>query len=461
MWFKTLPIILLMILPTVMLPAERPEWTRREVMALVRTELRGVEHAAGLFVRGEMAEFHQYFSPEVHRIYPEEHLRHFQEYIMRRYGNHRHTQAAYAVASPAGLSTRGAIVPVDMEAGNFDLHIGWRGGFGPESITYFRIGERRTRPSHDTAPTRPQEMGAPPYVYHDLFEETEINIPRDDLEPVTGKLAIPVGSSPSERFPAVLLIGELHASGFDSARGMVRPRRDLALGLACQGIVTLRIDTRNPMIEGWNIESHYLTDLREALRLLYNHPRVDRERLYIAGHEVGGVMAAALAREIRLLRGAILLGTPDHWTPGRELQRATQWLEDMGPEGASILSNLRGEYTLRNEGNLPDNHIWNGYPWHFWDSLSRRDAIALLSGYPNRVLYIHPRGSHLIEHQEPTRWRRLLDVLADGKAVGLDVGYWLTPIAEEMEPPRPIRRNQHVDLRVIDLIVEWIGEDSP
>lgn len=453
----TLLLLLLLLIAPVMAHGE--EDPRREVREAVRGELRGVERAAAHFVRGEFDIFDGYLASTGSAVYTAEQLERLHEMMERLFGEHRHTQAAFGIRPPSEDTTRGAIVPVDLRNGEVDLVFGWRGEFGPGAVTHFRITARSGRPSHTRPPRRVGDERAsapPPYVYTELFEEQEVEIPRRRIPNGRGKIAIPNRDTFDERLPAALIVGELHSSGFDSARGYLKPRRDLALGLASQGVVTLRIAPRDPREPGWTLESHLLSDMREGLRLLHNHDRVDPKRLYIVGHEVGGIMATALAREISILTGVVLIGTPDNWTPTHELARSGKWHDTTGYPATEEMAVLRGERQLLINNQMPSNTLWAGFPWHFWEDLQRRDAIALMTGFERRLLHITTSKSFLHDQMGSRRWNLLGETLPRATFTRLELGYWMTPPGESDDSPETLQRHQHVSLELVDTVANWL-----
>jgi hypothetical protein len=81
---------------------------------------------------------------------------------------------------------------------------------------------------------------APAYVNQDLFKEQDVQIGQGEWV-LPGTLSLPLGN---EQFTAVVLV---HGSGpqdRDETIGPNKPFRDLAWGLASQGIAVLRYDKR-------------------------------------------------------------------------------------------------------------------------------------------------------------------------------------------------------------------------
>src|SRR6516225_5854040 len=88
--------------------------------------------------------------------------------------------------------------------------------------------------------SKPSDFKPPPYARPEAFRESTVTVGSDEWA-LPGALALPVGAGP---FPAVVLV---HGSGphdRDETIGPNKPFRDLAWGLASQGVAVLRYEKR-------------------------------------------------------------------------------------------------------------------------------------------------------------------------------------------------------------------------
>src|SRR5579871_3849632 len=86
-----------------------------------------------------------------------------------------------------------------------------------------------------------QEYSPPPYVKPDSFTIKEVTVGGDGEWPLPGTLTMPVGKGP---FPALVLVQGSGPQDRDETIGPNKPFRDLAEGLASQGIAVLRYEKR-------------------------------------------------------------------------------------------------------------------------------------------------------------------------------------------------------------------------
>lgn len=110
--------------------------------------------------------------------------------------------------------------------------------------------------------------------------------------------------------PAVLLIPGSGPSDFNETVGLLTPFKDIALGLAKNGINSLRFEKRtNRYPDNFTakseIDEEYYDDCRAAVSWL---EKQKTSGIYLLGHSLGGQIAAALAKEVNA-KGIILFNS--------------------------------------------------------------------------------------------------------------------------------------------------------
>ncbi len=151
----------------------------------------------------------------------------------------------------------------------------------------------------------------PPYAHPELFQEHEVQI-GDGKWVLPGTLSIPQGNGP---FPAVLLV---HGSGPNDRDETIppnKPFRDLAWGLASQGIAVLRYDKRtkvyaaslNSEKDTLTVKEEVIDDALKAVDLLRDRPEIDSRHTFVLGHSLGGYLAPRLGAADPEICGLIIL----------------------------------------------------------------------------------------------------------------------------------------------------------
>lgn len=119
---------------------------------------------------------------------------------------------------------------------------------------------------------------------------------------LAGTLTLPEDEMREGGFPAVLIIpgtGTLNRDGNDKKGKMpLNLYRELAEYISSLGFVTLRYDKRGVgESEGVFYETSFydlVEDAESCLEFLRNHPRIDREKVFVLGHSEGTMLATAL-----------------------------------------------------------------------------------------------------------------------------------------------------------------------
>jgi uncharacterized protein len=139
---------------------------------------------------------------------------------------------------------------------------------------------------------------------------------------LAGTLTLSDGAGP---FPAVLIASGSGPLDRDSNHKRARfdVARQLAHALAAGGLASLRYDKRGvgESPGDWRTVgfTDNIDDLATALAALRDRPEVDAERVIVAGHSEGALLAASLAARGAPVAGAVLLSVSA--TPGEELLR--------------------------------------------------------------------------------------------------------------------------------------------
>ena len=135
------------------------------------------------------------------------------------------------------------------------------------------------------------------------------------LAPANGSLpatlTAPKGAGP---FPAIVL---LHGSGphdRDETIGPNKPFRDLAGGLAGQGVAVLRFEKRTKAyglklakVKDLTVKEEIFDDALAAVALLCKTPGIAPKKIFVLGHSLGGMAAPRLAQLDPDIAGLIVM----------------------------------------------------------------------------------------------------------------------------------------------------------
>ena len=136
--------------------------------------------------------------------------------------------------------------------------------------------------------------------------------------PLDGMLTLPDASGGP--FPAVVLVHGSGAHDMDEKISEVRPFKDIAQGLAARGIATIRYNKRSLTYGKQLVKDKTLTlTVKEetvedgifAADFLRKDSRIDPDKIFIAGHSMGGMLAPRIDADGGNFAGIIIMaGSP-------------------------------------------------------------------------------------------------------------------------------------------------------
>lgn len=153
-----------------------------------------------------------------------------------------------------------------------------------------------------------------PIAEDEEFIEQEIKIGSTELK-MDGLLTLPKAV---KNPPLIILIQGSGQSDMDETIGAAgnKPLRDLAHGLAKQGVATIRYNKRyyqypEQASDNLTVEDEILDDAAAAISYAVACDSIDQTQIYLAGHSLGGMLAPKIAMDNNKIRGIIVLaGSP-------------------------------------------------------------------------------------------------------------------------------------------------------
>ncbi|MBK8029600.1 MAG: alpha/beta fold hydrolase [Chloroflexi bacterium] len=247
-------------------------------------------------INGDFAGIYEQFSPEVQAALTAEQLEGAWGDLVQQVGDFQGL-----IATDYAADSNTAILHLNFELIPLDLLVTYN---ADNQISGLRFAQSSLQPT--AVPT----FSDPPYADTAVFSETEVMINADGAYPLPGTLSMPAADG---LVPAVLLLSGSGPNDRDETLYSNKPFRDLAWGLATQGIAVLRFDKRT-LIHGagsdptaLTIDFEYTEDALAALELLRGTEGIDPERIYVAGHSLGGYILPRIAAQAANIAGLIYL----------------------------------------------------------------------------------------------------------------------------------------------------------
>jgi dipeptidyl aminopeptidase/acylaminoacyl peptidase len=159
--------------------------------------------------------------------------------------------------------------------------------------------------------TKSANYTPPAYADTTLYKEKEIYV-KAPGHSLVGMLTEPKKGT---GFPIVILVHGTGPQDMDETMGPNKPLKDLALGLAANGIASIRYVKRtmvyqNEFVGAITVKEEVLDDALAAIALARTLPEVNKKKLYLLGHSLGGTLAPRIALLAPDLNGIILAAAP-------------------------------------------------------------------------------------------------------------------------------------------------------
>lgn len=215
---------------------------------------------------------------------------------------------------------------------------------------------------------------------NDFFEEANISF-GDKNNPIEGILTLP---KEVKNPPVAILV---HGSGdhdADESIGVNKPFRDLAYGLANKGVAVIRYkeSSSRKAKEEYTIQDDSLYDAAEAIKYALSCGKVDKDRIVLVGHSLGGMMAPKIAMDNIEVAGIVsLAGSPRRLEDiildqNSILLQADDSITDL--QYRLYMARVKSEVDKVKKIKKSGSEVILGYPASYWYSLNQIDTPSLV-----------------------------------------------------------------------------------
>ena len=306
---------------------------------------------------------------------------------------------------------------------------------------------------------------APAYAKPESFTERECTVGSGEWE-LPATLTIPKGEGP---FPAVVLV---HGSGphdKDETIGPNKPFKDLAWGLATQGVAVLRYEKRTKqhptkiagLMDTFTVNDEVVTDALAAVELLKKTEGIDPERIFVVGHSLGAVMAPRIAAQAEGLAGLVLLaGCP----MGLYIEKAAEQAEylvsldgEIDENEAEKLEEIRAQLRTIRKLDMSEGEIVLGCSLAYWADLMEYDPVRTASELTIPMLLCQGERDYQVTMTDFNGWK---EGLAEQEGVSFKAYPELNHLfiaGTGKSTPEEYSRPGNVAQTVIDDIASWVN----
>ena len=147
----------------------------------------------------------------------------------------------------------------------------------------------------------------PEYAQQNKYYETKIAVKTGTMS-LPGALCVP---NNIKNPPIVILLAGSGPNDKDETIGPNKVLKDLAVGLASNGIATYRYDKRTLAygkdMKNVDINAEVIDDAINAVAIIKKNPDFKNSKIFIVGHSLGAMCAPLVASKCKAVKGIVLL----------------------------------------------------------------------------------------------------------------------------------------------------------
>lgn len=356
-----------------------------------------------------------------------------------------------------GVQYEVVFVTCAFENANIDIRV----VYGPDG----KVAGLFFAPAQGSGPTPTFD---PPKVDTSSFTEKQVTVGSDKWV-LTGTLSLPNGSGP---FPGIVLVQGSGPNDQDETIGPNKPFRDIAWGLASQGVAVLRYDKRTHVypaqmaqLKNITVKEEVLDDAAAAVSLLAATDKVDPKRVTVLGHSLGGYLLPRIARAAPQIAGLV------------SLAGSTRPMEDLALEQFTYIFSLDGKIssdeqkqldTLRQQvARVKDptlsldslaSDLPLGIPASYWLDLRGYNPSQMAKTLKQPMLILQGESDYQVSMQDFQGWKDALSSRSNVTFKSYPKLNHLFMVIEGKSTPENTMQPGHVSPQVIDDVANWIKQ---
>ncbi|MEG2295907.1 MAG: alpha/beta fold hydrolase [Oscillospiraceae bacterium] len=251
----------------------------------------------------------------------------------------------------------------------------------------------------------------------DTVTETSVTITTQEYN-LPALLTIPKNAT--QDLPAVVLVHGSGANDKNETIGGSAIFRDLAHGLAKEGIAVLRYDKRT-LIYGDELDPETITlkeetidDAVSAVTLLENTKGIDKEKIYVLGHSLGAMAIPLIAQENENISGFIALSAPARKLEDLILEQSKYLLslEQFDQEQSELIlenyeKQIKSIKSLTKNSTLTSNQLL-GMSKNYWLFLNEYDQVKMADKITKPILFLQGERDYQVTMQDFTTYQSAL-----------------------------------------------------
>lgn len=313
-------------------------------------------------------------------------------------------------------------------------------------------------------PKKSVSLLMPSYMDTSKFTELPTTVSSGEYA-LLATLSMPKGNGP---FPAVVLVHGSGPNDRDESIGPNKPFRDLAWGLASQGIAVLRYEKRTrshpkyyQKYPQYKVKDEVTDDADSALALLRRTKGVNAKSVYLLGHSLGAYLAPRIALGKKDIAGVIMLAAPTRHLEDLVVEQ-TRYIAENEPQGDKATMEKQIEMMDKARTDIlalkPSDSAKTvlGVPGSYWLDLAKYDVVAVVKKVQVPSLIIQGERDYQVTMTDFNSWKKELAGNTNTTLKSYPKLNHLFIEGEGKSTPSEYQREGFIPAYVVEDIGKWI-----
>lgn len=317
-----------------------------------------------------------------------------------------------------------------------------------------------------TPPKNKTAYVAPEYAQQNKCYETKISVKNGTLT-LPGALCVP---NNVKNPPVVILIAGSGPNDKDESVGPNKPLKDLAIGLASNGIATYRYDKRtlayskeiSKNMNAFGLNEEVIEDAVSAVKMLKKNPDFKNSKIYIVGHSLGAMSAPLIASKSKEVNGIVLLAGNARSLEDLLMEQYTYvfGLDSIDASEKKELDTLQQQIKILKNPKLlktaTKEQLPLGLPSFYWQSFVKYNQVQVAKKIKQPILVIQGERDYQVTMTDFNLWKQNLSDNPKNQFISYPALNHMLMKGEGKSIPSEYEKQGNVDEQIILDITKWI-----
>lgn len=307
----------------------------------------------------------------------------------------------------------------------------------------------------------------PEYYRVEKLYETKLELKTGEFK-MPGMLCVP---NNTENPPVVIFVHGSGPNDKDETLGPNKVFKDLALGLASNGIASYRYDKRtlaeaqkmSTATDKLGLEDEVIEDVLSAVKLLRSHPTTKASKIYVAGHSLGAMCAPLIAKKGKDISGIIMLAGPARPFEDLLLEQFTYLFKldsiidaDEKKSLTVLEEQIKKVKDPKQLKSAKPSELPIGQPSYYWQSIKKYNQVQTAKSVKQPMLVLQGKRDYQVTMVDFEIWKKELASNPKNKFIAYEGLNHLFIKGEGICTPAEYQVSGNVQEQVIKDISDWI-----